>query len=692
MAAGCIYEKLIYEPIVNGFFLCKETHKQLNFGGNMKSIQVKIISMFSILMVFVLAIAGLTNYFFINKTMTDDFKHNSQNTIEMVNTTIDTYFNDIEEILNTLSEDKTLTMPITDAVSEKNLVSTLASYNNNYKNFAMVYLGTADGKMILSQKIELPKDFDPRIRPWYQDAIESDAIIWTDAYLDASSGDTVISAAKAIKANGKLIGVVGVDINLSMLSSFVNSATLGESGYVALLDSQGIVLSHPNIEILGSNLSDKPFVQQVLSEKTGFISYEFEGVNKFASFKLNEKMNWEIMGTLDDHELTSKLTPVRNIILIASLIGILLVVIIGWFIASSITKPIKIIAKAMEKAEQGDLSFEAITMKNQDEIGLLSKSFNNMIHGLKTLIIGVTESSELIASSAEQLTASSQQSSLASEEVAKTITEIARGANEQAADTEKAAANVMKIGELLEQNKDHMEKVKLSANEIEQRKEEGFEILTQLVDKTEQSREIADSVYSIILSNNESAEKIEKASGMIQNIADQTNLLALNAAIEAARAGEAGRGFSVVADEIRKLAEQSNSFTKEIKDIIAELKNKSHSAVETTIQSKGIADLQSKSVKETEKKFALIASALTSTHDAIDQLAQTTLHLNANKETVLGLMENLSAIAEENAAGTQEASASIEEQAATVEEIANSSENLSIISTELKTLVQKFKL
>ncbi|MCD4712454.1 MAG: methyl-accepting chemotaxis protein, partial [Clostridiales bacterium] len=646
----------------------------------MKSIQVNIISLFSILMVTILSISGVTNYLFVNNTITEDFEHSSQNTIEMVDSTIDTYFNNIEEILNTLSEDRTLTYPIIDSTSENKLVNTLATYHNNFKNFAMVYLGTANGKMILSQKIELPEDFDPRIRPWYQDAVESDSIIWTEAYLDASSGDTVISAAKAVKSNGRLIGVVGVDINLNMLSSFVNSATLGENGYVAILDSKGIVLSHPNTEILGSDISDKTFVQQVLKDQTGFISYEYEGAHKFASFKLNEKMNWEIMGTLDDKELTSKITPVRNIIMIASLIGIFLVVIIGWFIASSITKPIKIIAKAMEQAEQGDLSFEDIIIKNQDEIGLLSKSFNSMVHGLKSLIHSVTDSSELIASSAEQLTASSQQSSLASEEVAKTITEIAKGANEQASDTEKAASNVMRIGELLEQNKNHMESVKLSANEIELRKEEGFEILTELVNKTEESREIADSVYKIILSNNESAEKIEKASAMIQNIADQTNLLALNAAIEAARAGEAGRGFSVVADEIRKLAEQSNSFTKEIKDIINELKQKSQSAVETTIQSKEIADIQSHSVKDTEKKFALIASALSSTHEAIDQLAQTTVHLNENKDTVLILMENLSAIAEENAAGTQEASASIEEQAATVEEIANSSENLSIIS------------
>ena len=658
----------------------------------MKSIQVKIISLFSILMFVILATVGVTNYIFFYKTISEDFETTSKSTVEMVDNTINSYFNDVEEALNNLSQDKTVMVSSFDTLTIKSLTETLETYQSSFKNFTMVYLGTADGDMYLSQKVELPADFDPRVRPWYQAAESTDEIIWTEAYLDASSGNAVISAAKAIKVNGRLIGVAGVDIDLSMLASFVNSAKLGKSGYVAVVDSKGIVLSHPTADMLGKDISTEAFIKVILKEKTGFTSYEYKGVDKFASFKLNEKMGWELIGTLDDEELSDKINPVRNIIILMSLVGLGLVVLIGWFIASSITKPIRVIASAMERAEHGDLSFESIQIKNKDEVGMLSQSFNSMVTGLKTLILGVTDSSEIIAASAEQLTASSQQSSLASEEVAKTITEIARGANEQATDTEKAAANVMKIGELLDQSIVHMDRVKHSAHEIELRKNEGFTILTELVSKTELSQSISDSVYEIILSNNDSAEKIENASGMIQNIADQTNLLALNAAIEAARAGEAGRGFAVVADEIRKLAEQSNSFTKEIKDIIAELKHKSQFAVETTVQSKEIAENQAQSVKETEQKFELIANAIADTHRAIDLLSSTTLELNSNKERVLGLMENLSAIAEENAAGTEEASASIEEQSATVEEIANSSENLSLIATELKVMVQKFKL
>lgn len=382
-----------------------------------------------------------------------------------------------------------------------------------------------------------------------------------------------------------------------------------------------------------------------------------------------------------------------SIILIVGLLASLTIgVLVTLYMNNAISKPIGKLEKNAAMIAKGDLTVEVVQIKNKDEIGDLAKSFNQMTEGLRMLITNIISNAETIASSSEQLTATSEQSATASEELSKTISEIAKGASEQAEDTSIAAENVLEIGKLLIQNSGFIKEVDASTREIDQRKEEGFVILRQLVEKTDENDKAAQVVYEIILSNNESAEKIESASSMIQSIADQTNLLALNAAIEAARAGEAGKGFAVVAEEIRKLAEQSNTFTKEIKFIINELKDRSHSAVETTLKVRDLVKEQGSSVALTEEKFSFIARAIENTKQISRSLMASSEMLAVNKEKILTLMESLSAIAEENAAGAEEASAAIEEQTATVEEIANSSESLSGVAMELMNLVQKFRI
>lgn len=384
----------------------------------------------------------------------------------------------------------------------------------------------------------------------------------------------------------------------------------------------------------------------------------------------------------------------RTLIVLSAVLIIAIVssVLIAIYLRKIIVKPIVKMEVIATQIAGGDLKAEKIELNSNDEIASLANAFNDMADGLRELISNITESSEIIASSSEQLTATSQQSANASEEVAKTISEIARGATDQAQDTEKTATQVLEIGELLLENQNFISDVTKTASDIDARKDEGFVILRELIKKTQENNKVSTSVYDIIMKNNESAEKIENASAMIQNIADQTNLLALNAAIEAARAGEAGRGFAVVADEIRKLAEQSNAFTKDIKDIIEELKNRSEDAVSAINEVRKIANAQTLSVKETENKFEAIAVAILETKKVIDKLSRSSNALGIKKDTILELMENLSAIAEENAASTQEAAAAIDEQSASMEEIANSSEGLSHVASSLMTLVQKFKL
>jgi methyl-accepting chemotaxis protein len=378
------------------------------------------------------------------------------------------------------------------------------------------------------------------------------------------------------------------------------------------------------------------------------------------------------------------------------IIGVLISFAISYFVGLTITKPITVLTTVIKKQSDLDFRFNEKSellkyIDRKDEIGIMANSLKCMEENVRGFILKTSEETEMVVATSKELAVISQQSAKASEEIARTIENIASGTSSQAHDTEMATLSVEEIGSLLEENKQYTKELNEAAKDIDKEKEEGFSILKDLVSRTKESNNASEHIYEIILSNNESAEKIEKSSAMIQSIAGQTNLLALNAAIEAARAGEYGKGFAVVADEIRKLAEESNNFTEEIKKVIEDLKSKSQNAVNKMEDVKSILNSHSESVEKTEEKFGRIANSIEITNSVIDKLNKSGERLDENKEKLVDVMQNLSAIAEENAAGTEEASASIEEQSSSMEEIANASEGLTDITDELKEIIRKFE-
>ncbi|MDK2804064.1 MAG: methyl-accepting chemotaxis protein [Peptostreptococcaceae bacterium] len=523
----------------------------------------------------------------------------------------------------------------------------------------------------------------------------------------SSETDYYYKYGYVINPNGGMVqvGLLANDIN-AMTEKFGYQKAVEDIAenenivYALYIDSEYKAVAHSNKDRIGIDLKDDKGAINAIKNKEVF-SYEFyyeaEKVDVY-DVVYPVEVNGFVIGAVNiGFSVKDVQDAVAKNRMMIALIGLGIILLLGIILFVTSTRVLnftKNLKGQVGYMADGDFShdIDEKLLKSNDEIGDIAEAIRNMQNSMRHIVSQVMDKSSQVAASSEELTATSQQAASASEEVARAIEEIANGANSQAKDTENTAENVNIMGNLMEQDANYLKELNEAANLIEKEKEEGFKILGVLINKTDESTKSAKEVYEIIMSNNESAEKIDTASTMIQSIADQTNLLALNAAIEAARAGEAGRGFSVVAEEIRKLAEQSNNFTSDIKEVINELKSKSQSAVDTmNIVQNTIMD-QTSSVKDTEGKFEAIASAIDSVNTIIEKLNSSSVQLMENKNLIISLTENLSAISEENAAGTEEASASMEEQSATIQEIANSGESLASIAEELQSLVAKFRV
>jgi methyl-accepting chemotaxis protein len=520
---------------------------------------------------------------------------------------------------------------------------------------------------------------------------------------------TTIGFCEPIIIDNKFYGVVGLDISLKQLTQINSTVKLYDNGFGRILNEEGIVLAHPQEERVNKiggefegEVGEKYLEKIVNGERfrnTSWATSLNKNVYKYYT-PINLKhsnLKWSYTTIVPTKELMQDINNMIYIMIIVTGFGIIIIGTILYRNSKYVVDSIILLSDIIIRLSKYDLTFDenhkAVKfLKRKDETGTMANALATMQINFIDLLKQVQDVSSHVSASSEQLTATAEELSNSSEEVARTIDELARGAMNQAQDTEVGVQKINDLGDLINTNQVYMNDVNKSSNKVYTLIDEGLNVIEDLTNKTSANGKVADEVFNIISKTNESSEKIRKASGVIASIAEQTNLLALNAAIEAARAGEAGKGFSVVAEEIRKLAEQSTYSTKEIDFVVNELVMNSSGAVKKMEEVKEVVEKQILSVKETEEKYNEISGAVNSTEVSIERMSTSVEEMENRKSIILDIIQSLSAIAEENAAGTEEASASTEEQSVSIEEMANSSSNLAELAMELQKTITKFKI
>ena len=498
---------------------------------------------------------------------------------------------------------------------------------------------------------------DISTRDYFIHALTTGEVYYEDPMVTQATNLATIMLAGPVydDLNQEIVGVLAISVALEKLQEIAENMNLAGHGHGWLMSNTKSILGHPNSEFLGNTElfsevpSLQPIAEKMASGNSGVDTYETDSETRIVAYAPISQNGWSIALEANEQDIMSSIASMRNnsflIVVCATVIGFIL----AYLLAVSIANPIIKLKESAEGLANGDLT-EVISIDRQDEIGLLAAAFNKMVNNLSDVI-------ENVKFSAKEVLDTSHQLSDATEETGASIQEIASSANQFSHTVSSMSDSVREVDDF--------------ASQIMVMASDGEKALGRTIRQMEELRGSIQELSNIIKSLDSSSSEIDKIVQAISEITEQTNLLALNAAIEAARAGEHGRGFAVVADEVRKLSEQSSGATQDIRNLITDIQSKTKQAVGG--MEKGVinVDETSKVVADSGQLLSTIINSINEIGERINTVTEDTKQIDI---------------------GSQEMAAATEEQSATIQEFTYSVQGLSEMAQELQLLIQRFRV
>ncbi|CED56835.1 methyl-accepting chemotaxis protein [Aliivibrio wodanis] len=541
------------------------------------------------------------------------------------------------------------------------------SQSEHSGKFDITYAGLSTGEFYQSKKLPVPNGYDPRVRDWYTKAKSSSQAIVTSPYVDAGTGNLVVTIADSFNTNG-YSGVIGADISIqSIIDDILSINQDGVSAY--LIDSEGKFVAHQDrnmlqksVSVLGSdfNIAKIQQLAQRHQQSEGIVN----GKEAFITAAKEERSGWYFIAVVDkDLAFTSVRSVVRDSAFMV-LLQLIIIAGLAMFLIKKALAPLNILSKAMEDLSkgEGDLT-QRIAVNSTDEIGQLASHVNAFIGKLHSIIKDIAASSSELNSQSKVSTQVACKTSEGLTIQVNEITQIAAAVHEMSATAQEVANNAQLTAE--------------SAISSTENCEQGKQVIIRNQESITNLANQVDNASGIIQELENNAQQINMILSTIRDIAEQTNLLALNAAIEAARAGEQGRGFAVVADEVRVLSQRTHSSTDEIRNMIETLQRNTNSAVHSMDES---------------KKFA--QSSVDDANNATTALEEISMSI----QQISDMAMQISNAAAEQRTVTDEVSENIQSASDVSDQMSNEasnsqqlSEELREIATQLNTHVNLFK-
>ena len=609
-----------------------------------------------------------------------------------------------------------------DGKTEQDISTLFNLIKKHYPEFKEIYMGTKWGGVVGLSDEQLPSDFDPRSRPWYQDAVNANGqIVITKAYRSADGVPTFTIAQSVNNAAGDLIGCIGLDINLTDLTAFINGIRAGKTGYCILLQNDGMVLAdskHPEFNF--KTLKEiEIYTFSGIDQITDASILTIDGKNRKAYIFPLSDLGWKLVIFVEQNEILSLFYALVRIMVLIGLAMFVFYFTLAIIASRALKRYFARLETLFGKIAAGDLT-DRIKVKRNDEIGRLMTNLNMATEHSHTMLAALREEADKMTAIGSDLSSNMEETAAAVKQISSNVTTVKEKALMQAAGvTETAAAGEQiqgKLNLLVEGITRQSESITQSSALITRTAEnmlrinkilsQNDELIKTVYGQMKAGTDGARAANAFVKKIAERSEALLEASQVIQNIASQTNLLAMNAAIEAAHAGESGKGFAVVADEIRKLAEESNmqgkqigTVIKESTEIIAQVSEAGIQAEKTFTDVYGlISNISEKEdsivdlMREQEENGTQVLSAIETINKVTRDVSSASVEMREGGKQITAEMQKLAEITRETTDSMTEIASGAEQITDAIEEVVSLAEQNKTSIEHLAQEVNKFKI